>query len=275
MKSSVYAIILNYNKPEDTVGCATALSRSRHPAGFHLLVVDNGPKNLQSFFQKNIPGCVYIKSPGNIGFAAGNNQGIRYALAHAATDILIVNPDVRVGKNFLSPLLQLFAAHPRAGLVAPAHTEREGSYGLGGRVDWRLASFPHTNVTSLKGLRPRRFDLLTFACVLIRAEVFASTGLMDESYFLYLEDVDYCVSAARASWELWLDPSVVVHHATSSSFADPRGKIKYSFRSSFIFIKKWLRFPHNLVPLIHTLYFYPKLYLLWTAQRWKRRLITR
>ncbi|KKU26498.1 MAG: glycosyl transferase family protein, partial [Microgenomates group bacterium GW2011_GWC1_46_16] len=95
---------------------------------------------------------------------------------------------------------------------------------------------------------------------------------MDERYFLYLEDVDYCVTAKRAGFNLLLDPQVVVTHRTSSSFADPRAKIKYSFRSSFIFIRKWYRFPGNLLPILHTIYFYPSTYLLWTWKIFRRKM---
>ncbi|MFH2085810.1 MAG: glycosyltransferase family 2 protein [bacterium] len=264
--SKIFCLILNYNRRDDTVNCAHSLLASRLPAGTQIIVIDNGSKDLRAFFSRQIKNSLYIKSPGNIGFAAGNNQGIRYALKHGATHILVINPDVIVPKDFLLPLLRL-----NKDLVAPAHTEGSGSYGLGGRIDWRLCSFPHDNVTKLP-INPRRYDLLTFACVLIKREVFETVGLMDERYFLYLEDVDYCVTVARAGFSLYLDPSVVVTHATSSSFSDPRGKIKYSFKSSFIFIRKWYLFPGSILPILHTLYFYPYLYLLWTLKIWKRQI---
>ena len=279
MKYKIYCLILNYNRRGDTLHCAQALLASKLPSGTEIIIIDNGKTNLQRFFAKAIPSAIYLKSPGNIGFAAGNNQGIKYALDHAATHVLIINPDVTVPRHFLFPLLRAYEESPRRpaspksgpGLLAPAHTEGQGSYGLVGRIDWRTCSFPHDNVTRLPR-EPRRYDLLTFACVLIKREVFERAGLMDERYFLYLEDVDYCVTAKRAGFTLLLNPRVVVTHLTSSSFDDPRGKIKFSFRSSFIFIAKWYHFPHNILPLLHTLYFYPNLYLLWTLKKWKHGL---
>jgi hypothetical protein len=279
MKAKVFCLILNYNRQDDTVHAAQSLLSSKLPSGTEIIIIDNGKKNLKQFFAKNIPSTIYLKSPGNIGFAAGNNQGIKYALAHGATHVLIMNPDVTVPHNFLLPLLKTFEDHPRRpaspsgglGLLAPAHTEDQKSFGVGGAVDWKWCSFPHDNVTKLP-VKPKRYDLLTFACVLIKREVFEIAGLMDERYFLYLEDVDYCVTAARSGFSLYLDPRVVVTHLTSSSFDDPRGKIKLSFNSSFIFIKKWYKFPGSILPLLHTLYFYPSLYVLWTLKSWKRSL---
>lgn len=174
-----------------------------------------------------------------------------------------------VENDFLFPLLSTFEDCPRrVGLLAPAHTEGKGMYGLGGKINWQWCTFPHDNVRRLP-TAIREYDLLTFACVLIKREVFENVGLMDERYFLYLEDVDYCVSAAKSGYKLILNPNVVVTHKTSSSFADPRGKIKFSFYSSFIFIHKWYTFPRQILPLLHTLYFYPATYLLWTLKKWK------
>jgi hypothetical protein len=266
--SKVFCLILNYNRQEDTVKAVESLISSKLPLGTEIIIIDNGRENLRKFFAHSVPSAIYLKSPGNIGFAAGNNQGIKYALTHSATHILIMNPDVTVPRDFLLPLIKL-----DKDLVAPAHTEGNGSYGLGGTVDWKWCSFPHENVSSLPQTL-KRYDLLTFACVLIKRKVFEVAGLLDERYFLYLEDVDYCISAARAGFTLYLDSSVVVRHQTSSSFDDPRAKIKFSFNSSFIFIKKWYKFPWNILPLLHTLYFYPTLYILWTLKKWKHQLLS-
>jgi hypothetical protein len=264
--SKVFCLILNYNRKHDTVHAAESLLSSKLPKHTEIVIIDNGQANLEKFFAKQVPSAFYIKSPGNIGFAAGNNQGIRYALEHGATHVLIMNPDVTVPRDFLFPLIKL-----DKDLVAPAHTEGKGSYGLGGTIDWKWCRFPHDNVTKLPN-KPQQYDLLTFACVLIKRDVFRVAGLMDERYFLYLEDVDYCVTARRAGLALYLDPRVVVTHMISSSFDDPRGKIKFSFKSSFIFIKKWYHFPANLLPVLHTLYFYPSLYVLWTLKLWKKQI---
>ena len=273
MKTKVFALLLNYNNSKDTIEAAQSLNNSDLGRDVQIVIIDNGAVDQHNLFTKKLPGSIYIKSRGNIGFAAGNNQGIRYALEQMATHILIMNPDVRVPKVFIKPLLDSFKLHKQAGIIAPAHQEPGNpNFGLGGSIKWQNCSFPHKNVTVLP-TKDQKFELLTFACVLIKAEVFKKVGLLDERYFLYLEDVDYCVSVGNAGYELWLNPSVCVTHKTSSSFADNRGKIKFSFRSSFIFIKKWYHFPKNILPVLHTLYFYPYTYLLWTLKLYKRKII--
>lgn len=274
MKIKVFVLLLNYNNSKDTIDAAKSLLHSDLPNDAQIVVIDNGSVDQHKLFANKIPGSIYLKSRGNLGFAAGNNQGVAYALAHKATHILIMNPDVRVPKRFIKPLLRSFAKHPKAGIVAPAHREPgKLSFGLGGHVNWDTCSFPHDNVPVLPK-HDLQYDLLTFACVLIKAEVFKNVGLLDARYFLYLEDVDYCVSVKNAGYELWLNPSVCVTHQTSSSFVDARDKIRYSFDSSLIFINKWYRFPKNLLPILHTFYFYPYTYLLWTLKLWKKIITT-
>lgn len=273
MQTKIFALILNYNNSQDTVEAAQSLINSDLGRSVQIIIIDNGAVNQQNLFTKKIPGSIYIKSRGNIGFAAGNNQGIKQALAQNATHILMMNPDVRVPKIFIKPLLDSFKIHQKAGIVAPAHQEPGNpNFGLGGHINWHNCSFPYENVSVLP-TKDQKFDLLTFACVLIKADVFKRAGLLDERYFLYLEDVDYCVNVGNAGYELWLNPIVCVTHKTSSSFADKRSKIKYSFLSNLIFIKKWYQFPHNIPPILHVLYFYPSTYFLWTLKLYKSKLL--
>ncbi len=271
--SKVFCLILNYNRQADTVKCARSILASKLPSGAVLVIIDNGPKDSKAYFKKRVPSAIYLKSPNNRGFSAGNNIGIKYALENRASHILIINPDTIVPRDFLIPLLSTFRETPgRVGLLAPALTQGRGVYSLGGRIDWTIASFSHDDVTQLPHY-VLEYDFLTFACVLIKREVFESVGLMDERYFLYLEDVDYCVAASKKGFKLELNPRVIVAHSVSSSFANLRDKIGYSFISCLKFIFKWYRFPKSIVPILHALYLYPYTYILWTLQSWKHKLL--
>ncbi len=273
MKTKVFALILNYNNPKDTVEAARSLLGSDIPSNSQIVIIDNSDEDQKMHFSTQLKDIAYIKSKGNIGFAAGNNLGIKYALDHGATHILILNPDVRVPKEFYNPLLNTFKVHNSAGIVAPAHREPGSlTYGLGGSINWANCTFPLQNSTKLPK-NEREYDHLTFACVLIKADIIRLVGLLDERYFMYLEDVDYCVRAKKAGYELWLNPSVYVTHNTSSSFADKRGKIRLSLSSCLKFINKWYHFPNNLIPYLHSLYFYLMTYVLWTIKLWKKKLL--
>src|SRR3989344_1551790 len=275
MTSKVAVVVLNYRRHLDTINCVKALLKSDLPKGSEIICVDNSPGTQSATaIKKELPGVRFIKSAKNLGFAGGNNLGIKSALERGASHLLIINPDVSVGKIFFGPLLSVFIKEPRTGLVAPAIRHSQNNhlfYGLEGSIDWRFALARHLNLQKppKKILRPARF--VTFACVLIKAEVFHHVGLLDDGFFMYLEDVDYCLRARRADYSIFLHPVVVVDHATSSSFKRATDKLPISFKSQIRFIGKWLPFPKNIIALIYAFLFYPYLYILWTYHdiKWK------
>ncbi len=276
MTTKVAVVVLNYARHSDTIKCIKALLKSDLPKGSQIICIDNSP-GIQSAkaIKKELPGVYFIKSDKNLGFAGGNNLGLDHALKRGASHILIINPDVVVGKIFFRPILSVFAKKPETGLVAPAIKHYQNNqlfYGLEGTVDRRFALAKHINVQIPPGktLRPAQF--VTFACVLIKAEVFKKIGLLDDGYFMYLEDVDYCLRSHKAGYKIFLNPAVVVGHETSSSFKRATDKLPISFKSQIRFINKWLLFPKNVVALTYAFLFYPYLYLLWTYFDLKKKL---
>ena len=196
-------------------------------------------------------------------------------MKQGGSHVLIINPDVTVGKRFLKPLLSCLNKDKKAVIVAPAirHQQKEETFfGLQGKIDWKVGKASHLNVHSLpKNKGVKKVQFVTFACALIKTEIFSKVGLLDERYFMYLEDVDYCLTTRRAGFKILLDSSVVVDHQTSSSFQRPADKLLVSFRSQITFINKWLKFPKNILPIIYTLFFYPYLFLLWTYHDFKKK----
>lgn len=277
MSTKIYCLVLNYNHHLDTEICVNSLLSSDVPKNTKIIIIDNSPTTKSAkYLQDKFPKITIIKNKQNLGFAGGNNIGIKMAIANKATHVLIINPDVIVGKKIFVRLLQDFDKYPRLGLVAPAIKHYQGTqqfYGLAGHLDWSTTKATHTNLRTLPQTTKLRFgDFVTFACVLIKSEVFRETGLLDERYFMYLEDVDYCLMAGQKGLTSAVDMSVVVNHNTSSSFSKPTDKLKISFFSQLKFITKWCQFPTNIQPYLYALGFYPYLYLLWSAKYYRSRL---
>ncbi|HEX9008236.1 MAG TPA: glycosyltransferase family 2 protein [Patescibacteria group bacterium] len=274
MPKKISAVILNYKHPLDTIKCIKSLKKSDLGKTVDYYIVDNSPtEKVEKQFKQEFPSAVYISSPSNPGFAGGNNLAIRQALKAGSEYVLIINPDVVVGQDFFSPLIRNFS-DKKVGVVAPAilHSQKgEKMYGLEGKVDWHLAKPEHINSKSIKDPKPKEAEFVTFACVLISRDAFEKAGLLDEGYFMYYEDVDYCLSVARAGKKIILDPSVVVSHESSSSFSRPTDKLWISFKSNFRFINKWLSPENRIIPYLYALVNYPYLYLLWTYHEWKYR----
>jgi len=266
MGTKVFVIVLNYLHHQDTVDCIKTIKRSDFPIGTEIIIVDNSPDNgIDQELRKKFPKVHLIKAKKNFGFAGGNNLGIKYALDHKASHILIINPDVRVGKAFFKPLLESLVG--QAGLAAPAIRHYQNGklfYGLEGLIDWRTAKAKHVNLPSHPTPEVRRSEFVSFACVLIKSEVIKKTGLLDDGFFMYLEDVDYCLRAGQNGFQSVVNPAAIVDHQTSSSFKKATDKLPISFKSQIRFISKWLAFPKNLFGYGYTLLFYPYLFLLWT-----------
>lgn len=274
MKTKVAAVILNYKKLDDTLSCLSALKQSDKGKEVKYFVVDNSPtKETKNVFKKSYPEVIYISSPNNIGFAGGNNLAIRQILEKDFTHVLIINPDVTIGKRFFTPLLKHFK-DSKVSIVAPAisHTQKNiKMFGLEGKVNWNLAKPEHRNIKNLKSKKPVNCEFVTFACVLISTDNFRKVGLLDEGYFMYLEDVDYCLTTKQKGFKIILDPSVIIAHETSSSFKHPTQKLKISFKSHLRFIKKWLSPLKRIRPYIYIFLLYPYLYFLWTYHEYKYR----
>lgn len=275
MKKKLYIIVLNYRRYRDTASCIRALLKSDLPTTSQIIVVDNsqsrpGQKDLLAEFGQKIS---LVKNKRNLGFAAGNNVAIRSALADAS-QVLIINPDVLIPRHFFRPLLGAMKKD-HADIVAPAIRHRAGFkilYGLEGRIDWGLAKPQHTNLSRKPSTKVRKATFVTFACVLISAQVFSKIGLLDEKFFMYLEDVDFCLRLKKARGKIICVPGVIVDHETSSSFAKPVQKLPLSFRSHLYFITKWLPWHQRLLPYLYTCLFYPYLYLLWSLTELKQGL---
>lgn len=269
MRHEIAVIILNYKHPKDTINCLRSLLKADGGKEAAYYVVDNSAEEkFEKEIKKQFPKINYIGSPANVGFAAGNNQAIKKVLKSESKYILIINPDVTVGKTFFRPLVADFAKDKKAGIAAPAIRHQQKGitfFGLSGKVDWKTGKAGHLNLRQLpKDKTVEKAEFVTFACVLIKAEVFRKVGLLDERYFMYLEDVDFCLRVKGAGFHILLDQGVVVDHRTSSSFEKPTDKLAISFRSQLLFINKWRRFPKNVIPMLHTLLLYPYLYFLWT-----------
>lgn len=272
MSNKISAVILNYKHPKDTINCIHALMKADSGKEVEYYIVDNSPNlGTEKEFKKQFPKINYISSPTNPGFSAGNNQAIRKALKTGSQYVLIINPDVTVGRILFTPLLKHFQ-DTKVGIVAPAisHTQKNlKMFGLEGKVNWKLAKPEHRNIKSLRSKNPINCEFVTFACVLISTDTFKKVGLLDEGYFMYFEDVDFCLSAKRKGMVIILDPSVIVAHETSSSFKHPTQKLIINFKSHLRFINKWLSPINRIRPLIYVLILYPYIYLLWTYHELK------
>ena len=255
---NIFVVILTYNGYQDTSSCLKSLpillDRSYR---LHTVLVDNGSKQkelsaLKLFLSRNksIVNECHIKlleNGKNLGFAKGNNAGIRYSLDHEADFILLLNNDTIIEMNFLSNLLKLNEA-----ISSPVVKFREFKdkpkmmYDLGGFVNWWTGRTYHINaykedLNKYTGKGPLEAEYVAGCCMLIRRDVFDAIGLLDEKYFIYFEDVDFCISAEKKGFKVIVDPKSVIYHKLGGSMDRWSKRAIYrNLLGNLIFITKHL-----------------------------------
>jgi len=217
----VAVVVLSWNRREDTLACLRSLAGE--PAS--VVVVDNGSSDGSAeAVRREFPEAVLIVNDDNLGFAAGNNAGIRRALADGAEWVLVLNNDVEVEPGFLAPLLAEAARRPAAGALSPKilfadppdriwfagarYDPRRGyngrQRGYGERDDGRWEE-------------PWETDRVCGAAMLVPRAVLEDDGLFDEELFAYSEDTDWSLRVRERGHGLWLVPVSRVHHKVSAS----------------------------------------------------------
>ena len=190
---------------------------------------------------------ILIKNDKNYGFAGGNNVGIRFALRTLRPDyILLLNNDTVVDRDFLKELVKVMESDKEIGIAGP----KIYYYEYKGRSD--VISFTGEDIIPEKGLGKRygcgeidcgqwdkqmEVDRLEGSCMLIRREVFEKIGLLDEEYFLYWEETDFCIRTKKAGFKNVYCPKARIWHKIGGSWQD-EAPIYYFTRNTFLFIAK-------------------------------------
>jgi GT2 family glycosyltransferase len=223
----VSIVILNYNTREHLRVCLSALAADCLKSA-EVFVVDNASSDGSADMVADEFSWVrLIRSPRNGGFAYGNNQALRVARGDA---ILLLNPDTLITSSAIGSLLEMLDRHPEAGIVGPKLLRPDGSmhlacrrsfptpevafYRLSGlsRLFPRSPRFGRYNLTYVDPDLPIEVDSVCGACLLVRRAVIERIGLLDERFFMYGEDLDWCLRTRHAGWTVRYEPSVVVQH---------------------------------------------------------------
>jgi GT2 family glycosyltransferase len=240
-RPAVCAVVLNHKEEAATLRCVAALRASRYP-DVTVVVVDNdsGPDEV-ALLRAGVPRV--LESGANLGYAGGNNVGIRFALDAGAEAVWIVNPDAIVHRRALEHMARL--ARGTVGIVGSRILEGAAEVptvqSLGGRVVWEAGGRSELLEKGLQAPRllrgrTREVDFVHGASMLVRREVFEEVGLLPEEYFMYFEETEFCVRAARAGFRIVVSPwADVVHHTARSSGLPGEVYVYYFVRNRLLF----------------------------------------
>lgn len=234
----VNIIVLNHNGKDVLRKCLASVFRVDYP-DFEIVVVDNASDDGSiEEAKKDFSKATFIKNSRNLGFSAGNNIGIRYSLEKQAEYVLLLNSDTEVEKDFLGKLIGLMGSDPKIGVLSPTILEGDSDrvWFSGGRIDWKRMRTTHLR-DRIDGAAFRRTEFVSGCAMLVRKEVFAKIGLLDEEFFLYWEDADFSVRAARQGFRLAVAKTDGVRHFEKSRKNKP-SKTYWLVLSGLIFFRK-------------------------------------
>lgn len=237
-------IILNWNNWQDTIACVESCLKLSW-SNFNIIIVDNGSTDgSESVLKSRFPAVTIIQTGTNLGFAGGNNIGIRQALESGVDYIWLLNNDAEVAPEALTRLIETMETHPTAGIAgskiyyhgAPRKIWFAGGAWTKGRL--RLRQRGNSK------LDDGQFDELSVVgsvsgcSMLLRSTAIEKTGLMDERYFLYWEDTDLCARAEKSGYQVLFVPTSHVWHKVSASVT-PHSENQYYYyiRNGLFFCK--------------------------------------
>jgi N-acetylglucosaminyl-diphospho-decaprenol L-rhamnosyltransferase len=266
-KLKIAIVIVNYKTPQLVVDCVKSIRSSLLECEYEIIVVDNNSQDSSiSQMGKVLSGddISFIASEKNGGFSYGNNLALRDLVNRNEIKYLwLLNSDTLVFENSCRELIDFLERNQTAGIAGSRLEDRDGTPQISAFRDFTVMS---EMLSGFKlGFLDKAFenklvagsrisddshltDWIAGASMMIRREAMVETGLLDENYFLYFEEVDYCLRARRLGWECWYVPSSHVVHlvGATTGISDSRREVprkpQYWFNSRrYFFIKNYGR----------------------------------
>ncbi|MHB9133083.1 MAG: glycosyltransferase family 2 protein [Armatimonadota bacterium] len=247
-------VIVNWNTREDLRRCLASLPAGASTTSLEVFVVDNASTDGSAeMVEAEFPGVRVIRNSGNTGFAHANNQALRQC---EGDYLLLLNPDTLVQPGALDVLIAGMEAHPDTGIGGAKLLNKDGSLQYScrrfptfttglfrnsalGRLfpgnhlvrDYLMTDFDHATIAEV--------DWVSGAALCIRRKAFEAIGLLDETFFMYCEDVDWCYRAKLTGWKVCYFPAAVITHIIGcSSDQAVEAMVRAHHRSMGIYFRK-------------------------------------
>jgi GT2 family glycosyltransferase len=252
-QADVTIIVVNWNLKEKTADCLRSLQQVETP--HQVIVVDNGSTdNSAEYLMQQFPYAIFLILPENVGFGVACNMAIRQALSDAHCQyIFLLNNDATIHVRTLDRLLHTAQQKADVGILGPKiyHSQRQN-------VLWYAGARCRRGVLAAADTGRGQVDVGQFdtrqdvdfvfgAAMLIRRSVFDEIGLFDPQFFLYLEDMDFCLRAQKAGFRLLFVPNAIVwHYGSASTAKNILFRKHHQARSTLLFLWKhasWMLLP--------------------------------
>jgi GT2 family glycosyltransferase len=254
---SVFVVVLNWNLKDETIDCVTSVLAGNYVRQ-RIVIVDNGSEDgsVSAFERQFGESVALILNRENLGFAGGMNSGIRYALDHSADWVLLLNNDTVVAPDMLEALLSA-ASQPELGILTPAifYYDQPGLvWRLGDRRSPWLPMPLKISASEAKSQAILPVDYVTGCAMLVKRQVLETVGLLDEQFFMYYEDADFCRRGIEAGFKVACVPWAKVWHRVSLSANKVLSATSYrSAKSRVMFYRRYRHGPSRLLTDVYLL----------------------
>jgi GT2 family glycosyltransferase len=240
----ISVIIVSYNVREELDRCLGAIAPVYRRGVAEVYVVDNASADdSATVVPVRHPWVQWIQNPTNAGFAAGVNRGLARV---KGVYVLLLNPDAVVQNDAVERLAAFMTAHPDCGIAGAQLVNPDGS------LQESFHAFPTPGAFIAESLfwkkaahrlrrpeAPVEVDAVVGACFMVRRRVVEEIGLLDEHFFLYSEEVDWCLRARRSGWKVFLVPDATVAHGLARSSEDrPEAAFVALYRGRAYYMQK-------------------------------------
>ena len=235
-------VIVNWNTSSLLLQCLDSIYNTGSQYSFEVIVIDNSSSDDSvTLVEKNFPAVILIRNQQNLGFARANNQGLLIARGRY---YMLLNSDTIVLPGAIDKLVQAAECNPHVGVVGPKLLNMNGT------VQESWASFPSflSELTG-KNFRFRQpvqsfpfsydVDWIMGACMLVRAKTVAEVGNLDEDYFFYSEELDWCFRIKKKNWKIWyLADAEVYHLGGGSTNRGSFAQLFYLYQGKILYFQK-------------------------------------
>lgn len=254
LSSPCWIILVNWNKPELTAACIRSLQNTSQMESVKLLIVDNGSSDGSvTTLEQQFPHILVLETGRNLGFAGGANLGFKFAMANGAEYVGLVNNDVEFEDGTVAALMDSLQSHPSIGVVCPLVSDYDGDlvWALGLSIDNQTGAVERVEagrpISAVHSRRPFEVEAATGTMMLMRRQVLEDVGLLDESFYLYYEEVDWSIRVSRAGYRIAAVPRAKIRHHVSASLQPTSPLIDYYMvRNQLLLLRKHWPFPRRL-----------------------------
>lgn len=249
MKLSI--VVVSHNTGEILQKCLSSIYENPPSVEFEVILVDNASSDgTIEFVRKKFQEVCVIENKKNRGFSAANNQGIAISKGNL---ILLLNSDAIILPGSLEAMIKFMNEHCRAGAIGPKIFNPDGTFqisfwsfpGLFGEFVRKILNIFlrfhfFRNFFDKIYNETKEVDWVTGACLLTRREVIEKVGVLDENFFMYFEDVDWCYRMKKVGWKIYYAPQAKIIHFSGKSMEKKKDEILDEYhRSQIYFYKKY------------------------------------